>query len=122
MFSAPERAGVSSVRHGNLARPGRRAAVWVISEICGLIVSSERINLGDWLALRVTRNSCSEPKLTACIPRSPARSQSAPPKSPMPTQTKARTVPGSDNFVRRHVGPGEADVAKMLDVLGHDSL
>ncbi len=40
----------------------------------------------------------------------------------MPTQTQPRTLPGSDNFVRRHVGPGEADVATMLDALGYDSL
>src|SRR5688500_5988608 len=40
----------------------------------------------------------------------------------MTTQTKPRTLPGADNFVRRHVGPGDSDVAKMLDVLGHDSL
>ncbi|MGK2934970.1 MAG: aminomethyl-transferring glycine dehydrogenase [Gemmatimonadaceae bacterium] len=40
----------------------------------------------------------------------------------MTTQTQIRALPGSDDFVRRHVGPGEADVAKMLDVLGYDSL
>ncbi len=40
----------------------------------------------------------------------------------MTTKTKPRTLPGSDNFVRRHVGPGESDVAKMLSALGYDTL
>ncbi|HUR91077.1 MAG TPA: hypothetical protein VMY38_00230, partial [Gemmatimonadaceae bacterium] len=40
----------------------------------------------------------------------------------MPTQTQSRVLPGTDNFVRRHVGPGQQDVAKMLDVLGYDLL
>ncbi|MDQ3516329.1 MAG: glycine dehydrogenase (aminomethyl-transferring), partial [Gemmatimonadota bacterium] len=40
----------------------------------------------------------------------------------MTTQTKSRTLPASDSFVRRHVGPSEADAAKMLDTLGYDSL
>ncbi|MEO6332365.1 MAG: aminomethyl-transferring glycine dehydrogenase [Gemmatimonadaceae bacterium] len=40
----------------------------------------------------------------------------------MTTQTRIRALPASDSFVRRHVGPGEADVAKMLGVLGYESL
>ncbi|MEX0908718.1 MAG: hypothetical protein WDZ58_03050 [Gemmatimonadaceae bacterium] len=40
----------------------------------------------------------------------------------MTTQTRPRTLPGFESFVRRHIGPGDSDVATMLATLGHDSL
>src|SRR5688500_14534993 len=40
----------------------------------------------------------------------------------MTTTTRSTTISPADSFVPRHVGPSEAEVAEMLDVLGYASL
>ena len=49
---------------------------------------------------------------------------SSPAVSPHPTDSMpaAATLAASDTFVRRHVGPGAADIRAMLDAVGYDSL
>ena len=43
-------------------------------------------------------------------------------KSPsIPVSTTAPLAP-LDTFVRRHIGPSDADIAEMLAFIGHDSL
>jgi glycine dehydrogenase len=40
----------------------------------------------------------------------------------MTTRNDAALLGHTDDFVRRHIGPGEPEIRQMLEVLGHDSL
>ena len=40
----------------------------------------------------------------------------------MSTTTSGTTITPADSFVPRHVGPSEAEVAEMLEVIGYSSL
>jgi glycine dehydrogenase len=40
----------------------------------------------------------------------------------MTTTLRTASIADADSFVRRHVGPGEADIAEMLAQLGYDTL
>src|SRR5215207_8544464 len=44
------------------------------------------------------------------------------PEAWMTTSTRSTTLSPADSFVPRHVGPNEAEVAEMLEVIGYPSL
>ena len=46
----------------------------------------------------------------------------SPSREPTPSSAHPPALAPSDTFVRRHVGPGAADVRAMLDAVGYDSL
>src|SRR3954452_11010263 len=44
------------------------------------------------------------------------------PEASMTTTSRTTTISRADSFIPRHVGPSEAEVAEMLDVLGYATL